>query len=108
MLVGPVATRSARANLAATWIACTAIAPGHRSCIICIDGETGWACASWLLICPLGWATSSNHNQTMKPVSLIRLVDSDVVENYVMRKHFRAEFSLLARTASRMNSFNVW
>src|SRR5712692_12033336 len=51
MLLGPPATRSARANLAATWMACTAIAPGHRICIICIDGETGCAWASRLLIC---------------------------------------------------------
>src|SRR5215472_18990527 len=51
ILLGPPATRSARPNLAATWIACTAIGPGHRICIICINGETGCACASPLLIC---------------------------------------------------------
>jgi hypothetical protein len=41
-----------KGQLGATWIACTAIAPGHSICIICIDGETGCACGSPLLIRP--------------------------------------------------------
>jgi hypothetical protein len=36
---GPAATRSARPNLAATWIAYTATPPGQSSCIRCIDGD---------------------------------------------------------------------